>query len=309
MAQSREYPDLTFLAPKSWTPGRRPGCPKLIVIHYTAGTEGPASAEAGASYDQRRTDGTSTHYHVDSDSVIQCVYTWNEAHAARTRGNDVGIQYELAGTRQTRQQWLDAVSEATLTNAARQAARDAVKYGIPVRQLSPAQVRAAHPDFGDQPIKGFCGHADVTLAFPEDAGDHLDPGGEFPWDVFLDRVRRFMEGGMTMGQQVLIRANDDTQVWLADGMFRRRIPAAAIPGVSNAQTHQAGFLGPLGNGGNVYTTGPAATLDVWGVDVETLAVEPAPVDVATLTAALQDPAVRGVLVATAEEGANRAEDE
>ena len=198
MATNVEWTDLPLVIPRSYTLGRRSGCPKIIVIHYTAGHEGPGDAENGASYDQRRTDGTSTHYHVDSDSVVQCVYTWDEAHAARTRGNDLGIQYELAGTEQSRAQWLDPVSNATITNAARQAARDAIRHKMPIRRLTVAEVRASHPDFGNRPLMGFCGHADITLAFPEDHGDHLDPGTGFPWDVFLARVTAFANGEEVM---------------------------------------------------------------------------------------------------------------
>jgi len=194
MSQSIEYPDIPFIEPKSWTSGRIAGCPKVIVVHYTAGTEGPNSAENGAAYDQVRTDGTSTHYFVDSDSIIQCVYTWDEAHTARRYGNDIGIQYELCGTKQTREQWLDAVSNATMIGAARQAAQDAKKYGLEIRRLTVSEVRACHPYFGNKPIRGFCGHIDITLAFPEDNGTHTDPGTEFPWDVFLSYVQNFYEG-------------------------------------------------------------------------------------------------------------------
>jgi N-acetyl-anhydromuramyl-L-alanine amidase AmpD len=183
MASSSEYPDLPFRAPRSYTRGRSPGNPRVIVIHYTASPEGPDMAERGAAYDQERSDGTSTHYHVDSNSVVQCVYTWDRAHAARRAGNEVGIQYELAGTEQTAAQWADPVSRATLTQAAKQAARDATKYKIPIRKLTPAQVRAGE--------HGFCGHADITLAFPEDHGDHMDPGRDFPWADFLARVALF----------------------------------------------------------------------------------------------------------------------
>jgi hypothetical protein len=187
MALSAEYPDLPFVPPAAFGKGR-PASPRVIVIHYTAGAERSTSAEDGAAYDQRRTDGTSTHYFVDSDSVVQCVYTWDRANAAFYSGNRIGIQYELCGTMQTRAQWLDAASSATLTNAARQVARDAKKYNIPVRKLSPAQVAAG--------VSGICGHADITLAFPADGGDHMDPGEAFPWDVLLERIENF--GGADM---------------------------------------------------------------------------------------------------------------
>jgi hypothetical protein len=183
--------------------------PRVIVIHYTAGHEGYRDAENGAGYDQARTDGTSSHYYHDADSTVQCVYTWDEAHTALQLGNDVGIHHELAGTRQTREQWLDTVSAGTIERAARQAARDAAKYRIPVRRMTPLEVRAARLAGG---AGGFCGHADITAAFPEDAGDHLDPGTEFPWDVFLARVQFYMDGD-DMSQQA-----EDVLVALRDGL-------------------------------------------------------------------------------------------
>jgi len=194
MARSEEYPDLEFVRPRSWTRGRKRGMPRVIVVHYTAGHEGPNAGEAGAAYDARRTDGTSAHYHADSDTCTQCVYTWDEAHTARSHGNDIGIQYELAGTVQTRAQWLDPVSRATIRVAAKQMARDCKKYGIPVRRLSVPELRSAHPDFGNRDIRGFVGHVDCTYAYPEDRGDHMDPGKEFPWDVLFADVNEFLKG-------------------------------------------------------------------------------------------------------------------
>jgi len=182
-----EYPDLPFVPPRAFGTGRAGYPVQYVVIHYTAGSERSTSAEDGAAYDQRRTDGTSTHYFVDSNSVVQCVYTRDRANAAFHYGNRYGIQYELCGTVQTRAQWLDAASDATLTNAARQIARDCIKYQLPVRRLTTAQMRNGE--------KGICGHVDVTNAYG--LGDHTDPGPEFPWDVLLARINQFLGTGPT----------------------------------------------------------------------------------------------------------------
>lgn len=186
MVQSIEYPDLPFVRPAAFGVGRRgwPAVPRVLVVHHTAGAERNTSAEDGAAYDARRTDGTSCHYFIDSNSVVQCVLTKDRANSAHFNGNTIGIQYELCGTLQTRAQWLDAVSDATITNAARQMARDCRRYGIPVRKLSAAQVAAGE--------WGICGHADVTYAFPQDGGSHTDPGPHFPWDVLISRVAAFL---------------------------------------------------------------------------------------------------------------------
>lgn len=221
MAQSSEYPDLKWVAPRAWGSGRDGKAVRFIVIHYTAGAERSTSAEDGAAYDARRTDGTSTHYFVDRDSIIQCVRTSDRANAARHRGNRLGIQYELCGTQQTRAQWLDAASLPTLRNAARQVARDCKKYGIPVRRLSVAETRRAWTEFPNGP-RGIVGHVDCTRAFPEDGGDHTDPGPEFPWTDFLAMVREEIAKGAITSEI------KETEVALADELIEISTSSAPL---------------------------------------------------------------------------------
>lgn len=196
MAQSPEYPDLKWVVPKSWTNADRTSV-QLIVIHDTEGSSHAQSAEDGAAYDARRTDGTSTHYFVDNTSIVQCVRTNDRAHTARSQGNKRGIQYELcARASWTKAKWLDAAyGKPMLERAAAQCARDAKKWGIPVRKLTPTQVAAG--------AKGFCGHADITKAFPEDRGSHTDPGPNFPWAEFISMVEKAMGGpAPTPGREI-----------------------------------------------------------------------------------------------------------
>jgi len=201
MARSTEYPDLPFVEPRAYGRGRDGKAVRYVVIHYTAGSERSTSAEDGAAYDARRTDGTSTHYFVDSNSVVQCVPTRDRANAARAKGNRLGIQYELCGTVQTRAQWLDAASLPTLRNAAKQVARDCRKYGLPVRRLTTSETRRAWTEYPNGP-RGIVGHVDCTNAYPEDGGDHTDPGPAFPWDVFLGMVREEMEDGVSQADVI-----------------------------------------------------------------------------------------------------------
>lgn len=64
--------------------------------------------------------------------------------------------------------------------------------------------------------------------------------------------------------QMLIKNTDDGQLYLVDGMFRRKVTAAQITAgaISNTGVHQAGLLGPLGNNGQVFNT--SGDMDVWG---------------------------------------------
>jgi hypothetical protein len=181
--KSTEYPDLTFVKPKAFNTGRPDGPPLWIVVHTTEGSEGLRSAEDGAAYDKRRTDGTSTHYFHDQDTTVQCVLTKDRANAAKGTGNRRGIHHELCGrAAQNPTQWHDAASTGTLERFARQAARDAKRWNIPVRHLTVAQVR----NFD----RGFCSHSDITAAFGE--SDHTDPGRNYPWTETLNRVRAIM---------------------------------------------------------------------------------------------------------------------
>src|SRR5687767_28984 len=118
-SKNPEYSDLPFAIPRAYGKGRsgrgwNPPLPRLIVVHYTAGSETLMSAEGGAGYDQTRTDGTSAHYYVDGNSIVQCVATWDRANTAMRNGNTLGIHYELCGTIQTRAQWLDTNSRSTI---------------------------------------------------------------------------------------------------------------------------------------------------------------------------------------------------
>lgn len=196
--QSPDWPDLPFVLAKAYGTGRDGRSIKYSVIHYTAGSERSTSAEDGAAFDQRRTDGVSTHYFHDQDSTVQCVLLANRANACFHKGNRLGIQHELCGTVQTREQWLDAASLAAIARAAYQVARDHKRFGIPIRRLTPAQVRAC---WYDGAPGGICGHVDVTNAYPEDGGTHTDPGAAFPWDVFMDRVTSYSEGWTSMAVQ------------------------------------------------------------------------------------------------------------
>lgn len=181
MVKSKEYPDLPFVRPNSFTVPASPRTHvQLVVIHTTEGSARTTSAEDGAAYDQKRTDGTSTHYFHDSDSTVQCVLTQNIAHTARGEGNRRGIHHELCTTVKSAEglQWNDAYHAALLRQAAKQAARDVKKWNIPIRKLSANEVKAG--------VKGFCGHVEITRAFGQST--HTDPGQGFPWSRFLALV-------------------------------------------------------------------------------------------------------------------------
>ena len=67
-----------------------------------------------------------------------------------------------------------------LLRAAKHAARAAACWNIPIRKLTPAELKAGKA--------GFCGHIDQTTAW-EVKGGHWDPGPNFPWKQFLGMVQ------------------------------------------------------------------------------------------------------------------------
>lgn len=180
---------------------------QYVVIHTTEGSEGPNAAENGAAYDKVRTDGTSTHLFVDSNSAVQEVRFVDRAHAARFHGNEIGIQIELCGyAGQTWAQWHDAASTTELRIASQEVAAICREYNLPVVHLTVAQVRAAY--YGPVRPKGICSHYDVTRAYPEDGGTHTDPGPSYPWDEFLGMVRAELNGSGDDDMQ-FFQAEDD----------------------------------------------------------------------------------------------------
>ncbi|MGW2221668.1 peptidoglycan recognition protein family protein [Nonomuraea sp. NPDC001684] len=158
---------------------------RLIVMHSMEAPEKPETAENVARWFATSSPKTSAHVCVDPNSAVRCVDDDDTAWAAPNANAD-GLHIEMAGyARQKRADWLDAASLGTMKQAAKVAAAWVKKYDIPVRHLTPAQVRAGQ--------KGFCAHVDVTRAYPG-TGSHTDPGNGFPWDKFLALVKAEVDG-------------------------------------------------------------------------------------------------------------------
>lgn len=209
--------------PRSWTSGRKTGQPSVVIIHTTDGSEGRQSAENGAAYDKTRTDGTSTHLFVDQDSIAQEVEFKDEAHAARSHGNDVGLQIEVCGlAKQTAAQWNDAASRGTIEQLIIACVEIRGLYGkdrFPLVNLTPAQLRAGK--------RGFAEHYDATLAWPEDDGDHTDPGPNFPWSRLFDGIREAEEAAVALTQTEIATIVAATKTALKD-LFEEDVRTIAL---------------------------------------------------------------------------------
>lgn len=150
---------------------------QVVVIHATDNTA-PASGEA--SYATRRADKTSAHFYVDDAEAYRALPLGNIAYGCLYHGNRISVQFELCGRS-------NRISNATMRRAAPIVAEVCARYGLPVRKLTASDVAAG--------AKGICGHLDITAAFPQDHGDHTDPGASFPWATFIGYVQAAADGG------------------------------------------------------------------------------------------------------------------
>lgn len=155
---------------------------RVVVIHATANT---ASAHDEASYATWRTDMVSAHFYVDANEAYRSLPLDDIAFGCFDHGNRISVQIELCGRS-------DQISDATMVRAAPIVAEICQRYQLPIRKISASEVAAG--------VSGICGHVDITYAFPQDGGDHTDPGPNFPWTRFIGYVQNAAnEGDDLMG--------------------------------------------------------------------------------------------------------------
>lgn len=179
-----DIPGIPLVPAKWYTPAHRTEI-KWVVIHDMEAPEGPRTAENVANYfaNPRDKDGNpvkaSAHYNCDVDSVVQSVLEKDVAWHAED-ANRFGIGVEHAGyARQTREEWLDEYSTATLKRSAELVAGICKRWGIPIQWCEADDLKAGTP--------GITGHVTVNLAF-ENGHGHSDPGISFPKDQYLQWV-------------------------------------------------------------------------------------------------------------------------
>jgi hypothetical protein len=193
--------------------GRR-GLPVVaLCVHSAESPEGPHMAERIRDY-LVGNNRASVHACVDQDSIAGSVNwsdtPWHTGAGAPWNQMIIGVEHDGYAS-QTREQWLDAASAATLERSARLFAQLCRRFGIPARKVTPAQlaeaIRTRNPAAG-----GICSHHDITLAAGV-RGGHWDPGPNFPWDHYIARVRAHLGGDVAVpnpdDEEGLMAAKDE----------------------------------------------------------------------------------------------------
>jgi N-acetyl-anhydromuramyl-L-alanine amidase AmpD len=170
--------NIKFKQARNYTPSDRTDI-RWIVIHSMEAGEASTTAEnvagwfAGSSAPK-----ASAHY-----SIVQSVKEHDIAwHAGG--GNRYGIGLEHAGyARQTRNQWLDAFSMRMLKRSAKLTADICKRWDIPVKYVDRAGLKRGE--------YGITYHREITYAFRKST--HVDPGKNFPMDLYLQWVQEAMD--------------------------------------------------------------------------------------------------------------------
>lgn len=161
---------------------------KRIVLHSTVGPTKPGSARNIAHMFNTTSRAASAHYIVDAGEVVQDLYDSYVAYHAPPNSGSLGVEIcDNPGPSESRPysvgRWADGDHRKALLLTAELVAGLCKAYGIPIRKLSPSELRAGK--------KGICGHIDISHAWRQTT--HWDPG-EFPWTEFIRLVKKAADG-------------------------------------------------------------------------------------------------------------------
>lgn len=161
---------------------------KRIVLHSTVGPTKPGSARNIAHMFNTTSRAASAHYIVDAGEVVQDLYDSYVAYHAPPNSHSLGVEIcDNPGPSESRPhsvgRWADGDHRKALLLTAELVAGLCKAYGIPIRKLSPSELRAGK--------KGICGHIDISHAWRQTT--HWDPG-EFPWAEFIRLVKKAADG-------------------------------------------------------------------------------------------------------------------
>ncbi|MBS1691371.1 MAG: DUF1906 domain-containing protein [Actinobacteria bacterium] len=152
-----------------------------FALHTEDGNSGSARNLARYLSDNERR--VSYHYTVDDDGkVFNIVDTDRTANSVLDPGNPKTINLAFAGSwaNWSRERWFDRMRHG-IDVAAWIAVRDARRYGLQPRVISPDEARRG--------ITGITDHNGVRIATGR--GTHTDVGPGFDWGYFIEKVNAF----------------------------------------------------------------------------------------------------------------------
>ena len=162
--------------------GSRGGTKVLwFVLHTEDGNS--TSARQLARYLENNPNHVSYHYTLDNQGhVFNVVDTRYYANSVLQPGNSKSINLAFSGSWASwpRQAWFDRMHHG-MDIAAYIAVRDARRYGLQPRVISPEEAR--------QGQTGITDHNGVRIA--TGVGTHTDVGAGFPWDYFIQKVNEY----------------------------------------------------------------------------------------------------------------------
>jgi len=162
--------------------GSRRGTDVLWFVLHTEDGNSP-SARHLARYLSNNEKQVSYHYTVDNDGhVYNIVDTKFYANSVLQPGNSKSINLAFAGSwaSWSRQTWFDRMQHG-IDVAAYIAVRDAHRYGLQTRVISPEEARNG--------MTGITDHNGVRIA--TGVGTHTDVGAGFDWDYFRQKVSQY----------------------------------------------------------------------------------------------------------------------
>ena len=182
-----------------------------IVIHSTVSPCKAGGAEDIARYFRSKASGGSAHYVVDPGTVVQVVYdskiAWHappnphslgiemcdmpvlnsKAHWWMPKAQRTGAKPIVHGKRVRPLRWIEPQHRAMMKRTAKLVARLCLAYGIPIRTLTDAELRAWDKAGRKAALGGIVTHAQMSRVFKKST--HWDPG-EWPSALFMRRVRK-----------------------------------------------------------------------------------------------------------------------
>lgn len=174
-------PNPPYVGPAKWKGAANNKPIKRIVIHCTAGSEPgvEGAARNTVAYAKRTDRPSSFHYVRDAKVCLQYVYDSVVAFHAPPNQHSIGYELCCSLANKGKGHWDQADHKAMLRGAAKDVARLCLAYGVPIRKIGPATLKAGG--------EGICGHDDVRDAWGQT--DHWDPGPYFPWNTFIKMVQ------------------------------------------------------------------------------------------------------------------------